>query len=74
MANSALANLEEPKAGVDKEDIHSFVAMGKLPPDTITAIKNCTTLEFILNDNTDVSPQISISFEKIILSELKKNL
>ena len=73
-ADSVPANLENPGIAVPEEDVHSFIVNGKIPSATIDAIKNCTTLEFILNDNTDVSPQISISFEKIILSELKKNL
>lgn len=74
MADSVPANLENPGIAVPEEDVNSFIVKGKIPSATIDAIKNCTTLEFILNDNTDVSPQISISFEKIILSELKKNL
>lgn len=74
MADSVPAKLENHKIAVPEKDVHSFIVNGKIPSATIDAIKNCTTLEFILNDNTDVSPQISISFEKIILSALKKNL
>ena len=52
--------------------IHSFIVKGKIPSDTINAIKNCTTLEFILNDNKEVSPQISFSFEDRILTNIKR--
>ena len=44
----------------------------KIPSATIDKIENCTTLEFILNDKTDVSPQISISFEDRILTNIKR--
>ena len=52
--------------------IHSFIVNGKIPSATIDKIKNCTTLEFILNDNKEVSPQISISFEDRILTNIKR--
>lgn len=71
MADSVPANLEHPEITVPKEDVHSFIVKGKIPSDTINAIKNCTTLEFILNDKTEVSPQISISFEGRILTNIK---
>ena len=66
------ANLENLKIVKPEEDVHSFIVKGKIPSDTINAIKNCTTLEFILNDKTDVSPQISISFEDRILTNIKR--
>ena len=72
MADSVPANLEHPEITVPKEDVHSFIVKGKIPSDTINAIKNCTTLEFILNDKTEVSPQISISFEDRILTNIKR--
>lgn len=72
MADSAPANLENPGITVPKEDVHSFIVKGKIPSDTIDAIKNCKTLEFILNGNTEVSPQISISFEETILTNIQK--
>ena len=71
MADSVPANLENPRIAVP-EDVHSFIVKGKIPSDTIDAIKNCKTLEFILNDKTDVSPQISISFEETILTNIQK--
>ena len=64
--------IEHPEITVPKEDLHSFIVKGKIPSDTINAIKNCKTLEFILNDKTDVSPQISISFEGRILTNIKR--
>ena len=72
MADSVPANLEYPEITVPKEDLHSFIVNGKIPSATIDKIKNCTTLEFILNDKTDVSPQISISFEETILTNIQK--
>ncbi len=72
MADSVPANLEYPEITVPKEDVHSFIVKGKIPSATIDAIKNCTTLEFILNDKTEVSPQISISFEDRILTNIKR--
>ena len=72
MADSVPANLEHPEITVPTGDVHSFIVKGKIPSDTINAIKNCTTLEFILNDKTDVSPQISISFEDRILTNIKR--
>ena len=72
MADSVPANLENPGITVPKEDVHSFIVKGKIPSDTINAIKNCKTLEFILNGNTEVSPQISISFEETILTNIQK--
>lgn len=72
MADSVPANLEYPEITVPEDDVHSFIVKGKIPSDTINAIKNCTTLEFILNDKTDVSPQISISFEDRILTNIKR--
>lgn len=71
MADSVPANLENPRIAVP-EDVHSFIVNGKIPSATIDAIKNCTTLEFILNDNKEVSPQISISFEDRILTNIKR--
>ena len=71
MADSVPANLENPRIAVP-EDVHSFIVKGKIPSDTIDAIKNCKTLEFILNGNTEVSPQISISFEETILTNIQK--
>lgn len=71
MADSVPANLENPRIAVP-EDVHSFIVNGTIPSDTIDKIKNCTTLEFILNDKTDVSPQISISFEGTILTNIKR--
>ncbi|MEE1268432.1 MAG: hypothetical protein UHJ46_07580 [Treponema sp.] len=70
MADSAPVYLENHEITVP--DVHSFIVKGKIPSDKIDAIKNCTTLEFILNDNTDVSPQISISFEDRILTNIKR--
>lgn len=70
MADSAPVYLENHEITVP--DVHSFIVKEKIPSDKIDAIKNCTTLEFILNDNTDVSPQISISFEDIILTNIKR--
>lgn len=70
MADSVPANLENPRIAVP-EDVHSFIVNGKIPSDKIDAIKNCKTLEFILNDNKEVSPQISISFEGRILTNIK---
>ena len=72
MADSVPANLENPRITVPKEDVHSFIVKGKIPSATIDKIKNCTTLEFILNDNKEVSPQISISFEDRILTNIKR--
>lgn len=72
MADSVPANLEHPEITVPKEDVHSFIVKEKIPSDTINAIKNCKTLEFILNDNKEVSPQISISFEDRILTNIKR--
>ena len=71
MADSAPVYLENHEITVP-EDVHSFIVKGKIPSDTIEAIKKCTTLEFILNDKTDVSPQISISFEDRILTNIKR--
>lgn len=70
MADSAPVYLENHEITVP--DVHSFIVKGKIPSDTINAIKNCTTLEFILNDNKEVSPQISISFEDRILTNIKR--
>lgn len=70
MADSAPVYLENHEITVP--DVHSFIVNGKIPSATIDKIKNCTTLEFILNDNTDVSPQISISFEDRILTNIKR--
>ena len=70
MADSAPVYLENHEITVP--DVHSFIVKGKIPSDKIDAIKNCTTLEFILNDKTDVSPQISISFEDRILTNIKR--
>ena len=72
MADSAPVYLENPGIAVPEEDVHSFIVKGKIPSDTINAIKNCKTLEFILNGNTEVSPQISISFEGRILTNIKR--
>lgn len=72
MADSVPANLENLGIAVPEEDVYSFIVKGKIPSDTINAIKNCKTLEFILNDKTDVSPQISISFEDKILTNIKR--
>lgn len=72
MADSVPANLENSGIAVPEEDVHSFIVNGKIPSDTINAIKNCKTLEFILNDNKEVSPQISISFEDRILTNIKR--
>ena len=69
MADSAPVYLENHEITVP--DVHSFIVKGKIPSDKIDAIKNCTTLEFILNDNKEVSPQISISFEDRILTNIK---
>ena len=71
MADSVPANLENPRIAVP-EDVHSFIVNGTIPSATIDKIKNCTTLEFILNDNKEVSPQISISFEVTILTNIKR--
>lgn len=71
MADSVPANLENSGIAVPEEDVHSFIVNGKIPSDKIDAIKNCKTLEFILNDNKEVSPQISISFEGRILTNIK---
>ena len=71
MADSVPANLENSGITVPEEDVHSFIVKGKIPSDKIDAIKNCKTLEFILNGNTEVSPQISISFEGRILTNIK---
>lgn len=71
MADSVPANLENPRIAVP-EDVHSFIVNGTIPSDTIDKIKDCRTLEFILNDKTDVSPQISISFEGTILTNIKR--
>lgn len=70
MADSAPVYLENHEITVP--DVHSFIVKGKIPSDKIDAIKNCTTLEFILNDNKEVSPQISISFEGRILTNIKR--
>lgn len=70
MADSAPVYLENHEITVP--DVHSFIVKGKIPSDKIDAIKNCTTLEFILNDNKEVSPQISISFEDRILTNIKR--
>ena len=70
MADSAPVYLENHEITVP--DVHSFIVKGKIPADKIDAIKNCTTLEFILNDNKEVSPQISISFEDRILTNIKR--
>ena len=70
MADSVPANLENPRIAVP-EDVHSFIVNGKIPSATIDKIKNCTTLELILKDPNDVSPQISISFEGRILTNIK---
>ena len=72
MADSVPANLENYGITVPTGDVHSFIVKGKIPSDTIDAIKNCKTLEFILNDNKEVSPQISISFEETILTNIQK--
>ena len=72
MADSVPANLENSGITVPTGDVHSFIVKRKIPSDTINAIKNCTTLEFILNDKTEVSPQISISFEETILTNIQK--
>lgn len=69
MADSAPVYLENHEITVP--DVHSFIVNGKIPSDKIDAIKNCKTLEFILNDNKEVSPQISISFEGRILTNIK---
>lgn len=69
MADSAPVYLENHEITVP--DVHSFIVKGKIPSDKIDAIKNCKTLEFILNDNKEVSPQISISFEGRILTNIK---
>lgn len=74
MVDSVPADLENPLKKVEEDNLHAFNAIGKIPADTVTAIKNCTTLEFILKDPNDVSPQISISFEGGILAALKRNL
>ena len=71
MADSVPANLENPGIAVPTGDVHSFIVNGKIPSATIDKIKNCTTLEFILNANKEVSPQISISFEGRILTNIK---
>lgn len=70
MADSAPVYLENHEITVP--DVHSFIVNGKIPSDKIDAIKNCKTLEFILNDNKEVSPQISISFEDRILTNIKR--
>ena len=70
-ADAVSANLENLKIVKPEEDVHSFIVNGKIPSDKIDAIKNCKTLEFILNDNKEVSPQISISFEGRILTNIK---
>ncbi|MCI6546159.1 MAG: hypothetical protein MR494_07125 [Spirochaetia bacterium] len=70
MADSAPVYLENHEITVP--DVHSFIVNGKIPSATIDKIKNCTTLEFILNDNKEVSPQISISFEDRILTNIKR--
>lgn len=72
MADSVPVNLENSGITVPTGDVHSFIVKGKIPSDTINAIKNCTTLELILNDKTEVSPQISISFEDRILTNIKR--
>ena len=66
MADSVPANLENSRIAVPEEDVHSFIVNGKIPSATIDKIKNCTTLEF------NVSPQISISFEDRILTNIKR--
>ena len=71
-ADAVSANLENLKIVKPEEDVHSFIVNGKIPSDKIDAIKNCKTLEFILNDNKEVSPQISISFEDRILTNIKR--
>lgn len=71
-ADAVSANLENLKIVKPEEDVHSFIVKGKIPSATIDKIKNCTTLEFILNDNKEVSPQISISFEETILTNIQK--
>lgn len=70
-ADAVSADLENLKIVKPEEDVHSFIVNGKIPSDKIDAIKNCKTLEFILNDNKEVSPQISISFEGRILTNIK---
>ncbi|MCI7437586.1 MAG: hypothetical protein MSH22_13550 [Spirochaetia bacterium] len=70
MADSVPVYLENHEITVP--DVHSFIVNGKIPSATIDKIKNCTTLEFILNDNKEVSPQISISFEDRILTNIKR--
>lgn len=70
MADSAPVYLENHEITVP--DVHSFIVNGKIPSATIEAIKNCTTLEFILNDKKEVSPQISIFFEDRILTNIKR--
>ena len=71
MADSVPANLENPRIVVP-EDVHSFIVNRTIPSDTIDKIKDCTTLELILKDPNDVSPQISISFEGTILTNIKR--
>ena len=70
-ADAVSANLENPRIAVP-EDVHSFIVNGTIPSDTIDKIKDCTTLELILKDPNDVSPQISISFEDRILTNIKR--
>ena len=64
MADSVPVYLENHEITVP--DVHSFIVNGKIPSATIDKIKNCTTLEF------NVSPQISISFEDRILTNIKR--
>ena len=70
-ADAVSANLENLKIVKPEEDVHSFIVNGTIPSDTIDKIKDCTTLELILKDPNDVSPQISISFEDRILTNIK---
>lgn len=71
-ADAVSANLENLKIVKPEEDVHSFIVNGTIPSDTIDKIKDCTTLELILKDPNDVSPQISISFEDRILTNIKR--
>lgn len=70
MADSVARNLQSPVKYVPENDKHTFNVMGTIPSETVTAIKNCTTLEFIVKDPNGVSPQISIPFA-IVLRDLK---
>lgn len=71
-ADAVSANLENLKIVKPEEDVHSFIVNGKIPSAAIDKIKDCTTLELILKDPNDVSPQISISFEDRILTNIKR--